>query len=118
VFFAAPDRLAADLADLAAAHDGRRRCVVARELTKIHEEVWRGSVAEAAEEWGGRDRVRGEVTVVLGTREAAAPDLEAAVAATRELIATGVSPSEAVRRTATVTGVSRRSLYERVVSPA
>ena len=118
VFFAAPDRLAADLADLAAAHDGPRRCVVARELTKIHEEVWRGSLVEAAAEWGGRDRVRGEVTVVLGARAAAAPDLEAAVAGARGLVATGVSPSEAVRRTAAATGVSRRSLYERVVGPA
>ena len=118
VFFAAPDRLATDLADLVAAHDDPRRCVVARELTKVYEEVWRGSLAEAAEEWGKRDRVRGEVTVVLGAREEAVPDLEAAMLAARRLIEAGVPPSEAVRRTAAATGVSRRALYERVVGPA
>ncbi len=116
VFFAAPDRLADDLADLAAVHDEPRRCVVARELTKLHEEVWRGSLDEAVAEWTGRDRVRGEVTVVLGALEASAPDLEAAVVTAQALIAVGVSPSEAVRRTATTTGVSRRTLYERVVN--
>ncbi len=116
VFFAAPDRLADDLVDLAAAHDGPRACVVARELTKLHEEVWRGSLDEAVEEWAGRDRVRGEVTVVLGAQEASAPDLDTAIAAAHALIAAGVSPSEAVRRTAAETGVSRRSLYQRVVN--
>lgn len=115
VFFASPERLGADLTELVAAHAVIRRCVVGRELTKLHEEVWRGSLAEAATEWAGRDRIRGEVTVVLGALEAVAPDLEAAVDAARRLIAAGVAPSEAVRSTASERGVSRRALYERVV---
>ena len=64
----------------------------------------------------GRDRVRGEVTVVLGAMDEAVPDLEAAAAAAQRLIATGVAPSEAVRRVAAETGVARRALYERVVT--
>ena len=92
---------------------GRGRALWRGELTKLHEEVWRGSLDEAVEEWAGRDRVRGEVTVVLGAQEASAPDLDAAIAATHALIAAGLSPSEAVRRTAAETGVSRRSLYQR-----
>lgn len=115
VVFASPERLADDLADLAAAHPRERRCVVARELTKLHEEVWRGTLDEAAAEFAGRDRVRGEITVVLGARAAGIPDMEAAVVATQALIAGGAAPSEAVRRIATERGVSRRALYERVV---
>lgn len=115
VFFASPNRLAADLADLAAVHDAERACVVCRELTKLHEEVWRGDLGTAAEHWGGMDRVRGEVTVVLGPGTASAPDLTVAIATTRHLVASGVPPSEAVRRVAQETGVSRRDLYRAVV---
>jgi len=116
VFFASPERLVADLADLPAQQGGSRPCVVGRELTKLHEEVWRGTLSAAAEHWAGRDRVRGEVTVVLGAMAAAEPDLDDAVAAAHGLIATGVAPSEAVRRVAVEKGVARRALYERVVT--
>ena len=116
VFFASPERLVADLADLAAQQGGSRPCVVGRELTKLHEEVWRGTLSAAAEHWAGRDRVRGEVTVVLGAMAAAEPDLDDAVAAAHRLIATGVAPSDAVRRVAAEKGVARRALYERVVT--
>lgn len=116
VLFASPERLAADLADLAAAHPGERPCVVGRELTKMHEEVWRGSLADAARHWGAVDRVRGEVTVVLGAMAPAPPDEDAAEATARRLIAGGMSPSEAVRQAAATHGVARRSLYERIVA--
>jgi len=115
VFFASPERLVDDLTDLAVAHERSRRCVVARELTKLHEEVWRGSLAESVAEFAARDRVRGEITVVLGALDAAPPDLEAAVVEARGLIAGGVAPSTAVRQVAGERGVSRRALYERVV---
>ena len=45
--------------------------VVCRELTKLHEEVWRGTLAEAAAHWGEPDRARGEVTLVVGGADAA-----------------------------------------------
>lgn len=115
VFFASPHRLGADLADLAGAHRAPRSAVVCRELTKLHEEVWRGTLEEAAAHWGGAERVRGEVTVVLGARQMTAGDLAAAVAAARALIADGASPSRAVRQAAGQHGVSRRELYSRVV---
>ena len=118
VFFASPERLVDDLTELAAAHPRPRRCVVGRELTKLHEEVWRGTLEDAVAEWSGRDRVRGEVTVVLGAVESAPPDLEAAVRHARELVERGMTPSEAVRRTAAERGVPRRALYERVVADA
>ena len=60
-----PQRLAGTLADLADACGPDRQVAVARELTKLHEEIWRGSVKEAAD-WFSERPVRGEVVVVLG----------------------------------------------------
>jgi 16S rRNA (cytidine1402-2'-O)-methyltransferase len=113
VLFASPNRLADDLSDLAAAQGRSRACVVCREMTKVHEEIWRGSLAEAASRWA--DGARGEVTVVLAPQDAPAPDLDAAVAQAERLIAAGVPASEAARRVAAESGVGRRALYERVV---
>lgn len=115
VLFSAPGRLADDLVALTAAHDRRRDCVVCRELTKLHEEIWRGTLSDAAAHWADRD-VKGEVTLVLAPQETAAPDLETAIAEARSLIAEGLSPSRAVRVAAETHGVSRRELYERVIS--
>ncbi|MHB8328512.1 MAG: 16S rRNA (cytidine(1402)-2'-O)-methyltransferase [Acidimicrobiales bacterium] len=73
VLHESPARLAATLAELAEACGPQRPVVVARELTKLHEEVWRGPLEDAAAEFAGRD-VRGEVVLVLhGAPAPAAP---------------------------------------------
>jgi 16S rRNA (cytidine1402-2'-O)-methyltransferase len=113
VLFCAPRRLVADLADLREAC-GDRAVAVCREMTKLHEEVWRGSLGDAIDEWGGRE-VRGEVTVVLGGAAATEPDLEAAVELVREEVAAGATQSAAVKSVAARTGVRRRALYEAVL---
>ena len=70
VYFESGRRLASTLAELAASHGPDRQAVVCRELTKIHEEIRRGTVAELAE-WAGSGAVRGEITlVVAGTGRA------------------------------------------------
>jgi 16S rRNA (cytidine1402-2'-O)-methyltransferase len=114
VVFCAPTRLADDLVDIASACPPERDCVVARELTKVHEEVWRGKIGEAAAHWG-EAVVRGEVTVVLGPRADPVPSLEEAREAVEDLIGEGMAMSEAVRRVAAESGVARRALYESVV---
>jgi len=111
IVFCAPGRLAADLADLVAALGGARPAVVCREMTKRHEEVWRGTLAAAAEHWAAVV-VRGEVTVVLGGAPVTAPDLEAALLRVESLLAEGSSLSAACRRVAAETGVRRRGLYQ------
>jgi 16S rRNA (cytidine1402-2'-O)-methyltransferase len=112
VFFAAPSRVAADLDDMAAALGRDRPVVVGRELTKLHEEVFRGTLDDAARRWGESEVARGEFTLVVAGAPPEQPSLEdlvAEVAAARE---GGRSLSDVVRDVAERSGVSRRALYE------
>jgi len=65
VFYEAPHRILETLADLEAVFGPALRVVLARELTKIHEEFLRGTVAEVRRELAGRDRMRGEITLLV-----------------------------------------------------
>jgi 16S rRNA (cytidine1402-2'-O)-methyltransferase len=65
IFYEAPHRILETLADLESAWGPEVRVVVARELTKVHEEFIRGTVAEVRRELAGRDRIRGEITLLL-----------------------------------------------------
>lgn len=110
VLFASPNRLPADLADLAAACGGSRQVAVAREMTKLHEESWVGPLESAVERWP--EPVKGEVTLVLAPVEPAPPSTEVAIERAREMVAAGISVREAARTTAAETGTSRRTIYE------
>jgi len=115
VLFEAPHRLGACLADLVDVLGPDRRAVVCRELTKTHEEVRRGTLAELAERFSGE--VRGEVTVVLAGAEpvvAETPEELARLVAVRE--ASGEPRKEAIAGVARETGVARREVYDAVVA--
>lgn len=112
VVFASPKRLAADLSDLAEAC-GDREVAVCRELTKLHEETWVGSLPEAAVTWA--EPVKGEVTLVLGPIEPVTASKDDAVERARVLMAEGTSISDAARRAASELGVSRRDVYEELI---
>ena len=116
VLFEAPHRLAASLADMAEVLGAQRRAVVCRELTKTHEEVRRGTLAELAA-WAA-DGVRGEVTVVLaGAPEPAAeatPDELVRLVAVREQA--GLSRKDAIAAVAAETGTVKREVYDAVVA--
>jgi 16S rRNA (cytidine1402-2'-O)-methyltransferase len=121
VIYEAPSRVPATLADLSAAAGGERRAAVCRELTKIHEEVVRGSLGElAARAASGGIMLRGEFAIVLEgltaaalaqAQAAAAPTMADARAEVDRLVASGLKRSDAVRRVAAVTGLDRRDLY-------
>ncbi|HET9757553.1 MAG TPA: 16S rRNA (cytidine(1402)-2'-O)-methyltransferase [Candidatus Limnocylindrales bacterium] len=116
VIFEAPRRVAGTLRDLAAACGGSRSGAVARELTKVHEQIVRGTLAElAAAVDDGSIPSRGEFVLVVGMGEApAGPGEDAvatAVAAVDRLVDEGVARGEAARRVAAETGVPRRRLY-------
>jgi 16S rRNA (cytidine1402-2'-O)-methyltransferase len=111
VLFEAPSRLGATLRDLAGAL-GERPAAICRELTKLHEEVRRGSLAELADAVAAGEPPRGEVVVVIGgaiARRAGDDEVARAVAAELEGGATVRDTASAV---ATTLGVSRRRAYE------
>jgi 16S rRNA (cytidine1402-2'-O)-methyltransferase len=110
VFFESPNRLPAALADLAVALGPDRRVVVCRELTKLHEEVRRGTAAELAEYF--RDGARGEIVVVVDGAEPATASLTDGIAQVIALVAQGARLREASAEVAESTGLSRRELYE------
>jgi 16S rRNA (cytidine1402-2'-O)-methyltransferase len=116
VFFESPHRLADALADGVAAFGAERDAAVCRELTKTHEEVRRGPLAELAA-WAA-DGVRGEITlVVAGAPDAPvqlAPDELAAAVAAEE--AAGASRKDAIRAVVGRTGLPRRTVYDAVVA--
>jgi 16S rRNA (cytidine1402-2'-O)-methyltransferase len=120
VLFEAPGRTAATLADLAAACGVDRPAALCRELTKLHEEVWRGSLGKLAER-AAHEEVRGEVTIVVAgavAEPSAAPSLVAARAEVDRLVAAGLTRSAAAREVAQRTGLPRRELFGRGQSRA
>lgn len=115
VFFAAPSRVVRDLEGLADIVNSERRVVVARELTKLYEEVWRGTIRDAADHWGRVANIRGEISVIIEGATRPEPDLAAAREAAQRVIDQGATPSDAVRQVAGVGGVSRRELYDLII---
>jgi 16S rRNA (cytidine1402-2'-O)-methyltransferase len=110
VAFESPKRVGATLKVLAAI-DPERPAAVCRELTKMHEEVVRGSAAELASRYAG-EPPRGEVVLVVGgAPESETADTEPAVAALRRLVEAGAKPRAAATVVAELTGVPANALY-------
>ena len=114
VFFEGPSRLAASLADMAEIL-GDRDAAVAREMTKRHEEIRRGRLAELTGHYQAAGPPRGEVVIVVGPPEAAAPAETDIDARLDRLLATH-SLRDAVSRLAAETGLARRALYDRALA--
>jgi 16S rRNA (cytidine1402-2'-O)-methyltransferase len=116
VIFESPRRVGATLRDLAAHCGADRPAALARELTKVHEEVRRGNLSELADQ-AETQEPRGECVIVLGgattTREAAT-DADVDDALTVEL-ATGTSTRDAAAIVSARLGMSRREVYARAV---
>ena len=110
VFFESPNRLPDTLRDLAAALGDDRRVAVCRELTKLHEEIVRGSAASVAQHFSGG--ARGEICLVVEGAAAVASDLPTAIAQVLALVAEGTKLKDASTEVAEATGLSRRDLYE------
>ncbi|WP_258060144.1 MULTISPECIES: 16S rRNA (cytidine(1402)-2'-O)-methyltransferase [Arthrobacter] len=116
VFFEAPHRLEPMLRALDAAFGGDRRAAVARELTKLHEQVLRAPLRELLE-WAEASEVRGEIAVVVAGAGEAAPELpEDHVAAVNGLVAQGARLKDAVATVAEDARISKRELYSAVLA--
>jgi 16S rRNA (cytidine1402-2'-O)-methyltransferase len=116
VAFESPRRLAASLAVLAEL-DAERPAVVCRELTKLHEEVRRGTAVELAAHYA-QGTVRGEVVLVIGAAARGAASREDALAALRELVAAGARARPAAGVIAGLTGVAANELYRALMRSA
>ena len=117
IFYVAPHRAADDLEAMAEAF-GDRPAALARELTKLHEEVLRAPLAKLAHH-AREHGVRGEVTVVVtGAPADVAPDISGAVEQVQSLVADGMSQKDAVAAVAGATGQPRRSVYQAVLDAA
>ena len=110
VFFEGPSRLAASLEALAEAFGPDRPAAVCRELTKLHEEVRRGGLAELAT-WAAGG-VRGEICIVVGGAAEERADAATALDRVLELAASGTRLKDAAALVAAETGLGKRDLYE------
>lgn len=115
LFFEAPHRIAASLADMTAVF-GDRAAAVCRELTKAHETIYRGTLGDLAAEFEAMEKVRGEIVVCI------APPIEEAAASTSDADAilagllAEMKPAKAAQEAARLTGLSRRDLYQRALA--
>ena len=115
VFYEAPGRVAATLREILEVF-GDRAIALARELTKIHEEVIRGRVSEVLEEIGDV-HLKGEVVIVVAGAEVA-EDLPGAVAEAKKLIEEGLTKAKAAAQAAASFGVTRRQVYDEILLEA
>lgn len=117
IFYESGPRLAASTADMAAVL-GDRPAVVARELTKLYEEVRRGSLSELAAHYAAAGPPKGEIVVLVGpplpAPEVSADDLDSALLAAMA----GASLSEAAAHVAARLGLTRRRAYQRALELA
>jgi 16S rRNA (cytidine1402-2'-O)-methyltransferase len=115
IFYEAPHKLRKTLSDFSKVFGADRRVALCRELTKVHEEVWRTTLGEAAAHYREKEP-RGEFVLVIEGRERPAVQeeeytLEEAAALARELASGGLSASEAAKQAAQQTGFKKSQLY-------
>lgn len=110
VFFESPNRIAESLADARDVLGDDRPAAVCRELTKMYEEVKRGTLAELAD-WAA-EGIRGEIVLVVGGATAATVTLEDGLVQVQRLVADGMRLKEASTQVAEETGLSKRELYQ------
>lgn len=123
VLYESPHRVVRLLTDLAAVAGAERRVCVARELTKLHEEFLRGTVAEVAAELGGRAQVLGEIVVIISGRpavtgsEEGAVDAAAAETLAASLRAAGMPPSAVAKELRRQLRIPRDEAYALALRP-
>jgi len=117
VFYEAPHRIVEALRDIAEVL-GPRPVVVARELTKLHEEFLRGAAGEVADALAARDAVKGEITLLVGRALETPPDDTLIEKAVEECVRGGMSRMEAIKAVARRRGLPKREVYRLTQGPA
>ncbi len=114
IFYEAPHRLL-DTLEAIEQTLGPRPVVMARELTKIHEEILRGTAAEVRAQLAAREAIKGEVTLLVGKAEAPPPDDGPVEEAVEELIRQGAARMDAIKAVARRRGLSKREVYDQLL---
>lgn len=112
IVFESPKRIVATLADLESAVGPNRRVVVARELTKLFEETWRGPMSDALARARSSEPIGEHVLVIEGRAEHAGSDQRAVRVALAELVDAGLTPADAGTAVEVLLGVPHRVAYE------
>ena len=112
VFYEAPHRILEALETIEQTL-GSRPVVVARELTKVHEEFVRGAASEVRAELAARDAIKGEITLLIGKAIEPAPDTTPIEDAVADLVRAGTPRMDAIKQVARNRGLSKRDVYER-----
>jgi 16S rRNA (cytidine1402-2'-O)-methyltransferase len=114
IFYEAPHRI---LEALEAVEEtlGPRTVVVARELTKVHEEFLRGSAREVLEQMKARGSVKGEITLLIGRAATPPPDDTPVEAAVAQLVSDGTPRMDAIKQVARRRGLSKREVYDQLL---
>ncbi len=118
VFYEAPHKLPATLKDMYRFF-GDRRISIVKELTKVHEEVIRTTLKEAAEKYTDEKSIKGEIVLIVeGAAEVRKENstLEEAVAIAEELLETGLSAAEAAKESAKLTGLKKGDIYKSLLN--
>jgi len=114
IFYEAPHRILEAL-DAVTQVLGARQVVVARELTKLHEEFLRGTAAQVRAQLASRDVVKGEMTLLIGKATEPAPDSRPLEDAVETLVRRGAARMEAIKQVARQRGLSKREVYDRLL---
>ena len=117
IFYEAPHKLPNTLWDLYRTF-GDRKLTIARELTKVHEEIIRTTTKDAAERYTGDNPLKGEIVLIMEgkkTADAAVMTPERAVAYAKELIASGMRPTDAAKEAAAIAGLKKNDIYKELV---
>ncbi len=114
IFYEAPHRILEALEAVEAAL-GPRPVVVARELTKLHEEYLRGTAAEIRERLAARDSVKGEMTLLIGKATEPPRDDTPLEEAVQSLIQGGIARMDAIKQVARRRGLSKREVYDQLL---
>ena len=117
IFYEAPHRIIESLGDIAAVL-GTRDIVAARELTKIHEEILRGTASEIAATLSARDTIRGEFVILIGKSLVPPAESVPIEEMIQALIAAGVERMDAMKTVARERGLSKREVYKLLSGPA
>ncbi len=116
VLYDSPNRVVKTLEDVCAVYGGKTAVCVARELTKVYEEVVRANAEDALAHFSAKEAVKGEFVIIIGSAEARVATDEEIVAALRERIAAGATKKDAVTEVTTLLSCSKNKVYKLLLS--